>query len=89
MKGFVLIYAVFHPTIKIMDDDIDLAWAVAMTGLRLLGFVKKEFSSLSFSNTVRKPFSWCVHTCVSVFVSVHEVSVYLSLCARVLDHPLF
>lgn len=24
MKGFVLIDAAFHPTIKIMDDDIDL-----------------------------------------------------------------
>lgn len=78
MKGFVLIYAVFHPTIKIMDDDIDLAGAVAMTGLRLSGWEKREFSSLSFSDTVRKPFSQCVCVCVSLY-----------LCARVLDHPLY
>lgn len=56
MKGFELIYAVFHPTIKIMDDDIDLARAVAMTGLGLSGWEKREFSSLSFSDTERKPF---------------------------------
>ncbi len=37
MKDFVLIYAVFHPTIKIMDDDIDFTGAAAMTGLRLSG----------------------------------------------------
>lgn len=42
MKGFVLIYAVFHPTIKIMDDDIDLAEAVAMTGLCALRLVEKR-----------------------------------------------
>lgn len=82
----MLIYAVFHPTIKIMDDDIDLAGAVAMTGLRLLGCEKKEFSSLSFSDTVRKPFFRCVHMCVCKCV---WISVYPSLCARVLDHPLY
>lgn len=74
MKGFVLIYAVFHPTIKIMDDDIDLAGAVAMTGLRLSGWEKREFSSLSFSDTVRKPFSLprrvCV--CVCLYICVPE-----------------
>lgn len=80
MKGFVLIYAVFHPTIKIMDDDIDLARAVAMTGLRLSGWKKREFSSLSFSDTAKKPFSRCV--CVDKCVSLY-------LCARVLDHPLY
>lgn len=82
MKGFVLIYAVFHPTIKIMDDDIDLAGAVAMTGLRLSGWEKREFSSLSFSDTVRKPFSLPRRVRVCVCVSLH-------LRARVLDHPLY
>lgn len=42
MKGFVLIYAAFHPTIKIMDDDIDLAWDVATTGLWALRLVEKR-----------------------------------------------
>lgn len=41
-----------------MDDDIDLARAVAMTGLTLSGWEKREFSSLSFSDTVRKPLYW-------------------------------
>lgn len=54
---FVLIYAVFYPTIKIMDDDIDLPEAVAMTGLRLSGWEKREFSSLSFPDTGRKSLS--------------------------------
>lgn len=35
-----MIYAEFHPTIKIMDDNIDLAGAVAMTGLKLSGWEK-------------------------------------------------
>lgn len=63
MNGFVLIYAVFHPTIKIMDDDIDFAGAVAMTGLRLSGWKKREFGSLSFSDTARKRLSRCVCVC--------------------------
>ena len=33
MKSVVLIDAAFHPTIKIMDDDIDSAAAQAMNGL--------------------------------------------------------
>lgn len=70
MKGFVLIYAVFHPTIKIMDDDIDLAGAVAMTGLGLSGWEKREFSSLSFPDTVRKPLGECVQ--INVRLSVYE-----------------
>lgn len=70
---FVLIYAVFHPTIKIMDDDIDLPKAVAMTGLRLSGWEKREFSSLSFPDIGRKSLSlrlWinvCLYTCVPEF----------------------
>ena len=82
MKGFVLMYAVFHPTIKIMDDDIDLAGAVAMTGLGLSGWEKREFSSLSFSHAVRKPVSRCVSVCL-------DKSVSLYLYARVLDHLLY
>ena len=82
MKGFELIYAVFHPTIKIMDDDIDLAGAVAMTGLRLSGWEQREFTSLSFSDTVRKTF----FLCVCVFL---DKCVSLYVCARVLDHPLY
>lgn len=42
MKDFVLIYAVFHPTIKIVDDDIDLAGAMAMTGLGLSGWKEER-----------------------------------------------
>lgn len=38
----LLIYAVFHPTIKIMDDDIDLAGAMAMTGLGLSGWKEER-----------------------------------------------
>lgn len=80
MKGFVLIYAVFHPTIKIMNDDIDLAGAVAMTGPGLSGWEKREFSSLSFSDTERKPF------CRGA-----RADKCASLCerARDLDHPLY
>lgn len=54
-----------------MDDDIDSAEAVAMTGLRLSGWEKREFSSLSFPDTVRKlsltrvcVYKICVYMCV-------------------------
>lgn len=43
MNSFVLIYAVFHPTIKIMDDDIDLA-GCDHDWTRALRLEKREFS---------------------------------------------
>lgn len=69
---FVLIYALFHPTIKIMDDDIDLPEAVAMTGLRLSGWEKREFSSLSFPDTVMKSLSLRVWINVRLYMCVPE-----------------
>lgn len=76
MKGFVLIYAVFHPTIKIMDDDIDLAGAVAMTG----PVGRKE--NLAHYHSQTQGGSRSLGICVDKCGSICE-------CARVLDHPLY
>lgn len=51
-EGLQLIYAWFHPTIKIMEDGIDSVGDVAMTGLS--GWEKREFSLLSFPDAARK-----------------------------------
>ena len=71
-EGLWLIYATFHPTIKIMDGGIDSVGDVAMAGLS--GWEKREFRSLSFADAVRKPFAGCarvderapVHVCASL-----------------------
>ena len=61
-----------------------------MTGLRLSGWEKREFSSLSFSDTVRKPFSLprrvCV--CVCVFTSACQSLRSSSVLAARLSPPL-
>lgn len=64
MKSFVLIYAVFHPTIKIMDDDIDLAGAVAMTGLRAFRLEEKRISLIIILRHREEAFSPGVCVCV-------------------------
>lgn len=61
-----------------------------MTGLRLSGWEKREFSSLSFSDTVRKPFSLPrrVRVCVCVFTSACQSLRSSSVLAARLSPPL-
>lgn len=55
-----LIYATFHPTIKIMDDGIDSVGDMAMTGLS--GWEKKRIQLVIIPRRSQEAVCW-LHTC--------------------------